>query len=99
IQFFDPSTLEPTGEALADDNRNDAITSLAFSPDGKVLASVDNEWHIKLWDVEKRERLLTNYPDFHRSDASNILVFRPDGKGIYSVDRGHETTVRRSRFL
>jgi hypothetical protein len=33
-----------------------ALVRLVFSPDGKVLATVNEKWTIQLWDVPKAAR-------------------------------------------
>ncbi|RKU09787.1 hypothetical protein C6503_20640 [Candidatus Poribacteria bacterium] len=58
-----------------------AAFSVAFSPDGKTLASAG--WHINLWDVETGQHLET----LHREvGAKPIVAFSPDGKTLASAD-------------
>ena len=63
-----------------------AVLSLAFSPDGKTLASGSHEDTVLLWDVAtgKRKRTLTG----HTSPIFS-LAFSPDGKTLASgsIDR------------
>ncbi len=60
---------------------DDVVHELAFSPDGKLLASCGYDRLIKLWDVEaKREaRVLRDH-----SDSVYGLAFSPDGKLLAS---------------
>jgi WD40 repeat protein len=60
----------------------DLIHALAFSPDGKTLASCSYDRLIKLWDVATGElsRTLKDH-----SDAVYGVAFRPDGKLLASA--------------
>ena len=51
------------------------VTSLAFSPDGNILASSGYDLFVKFWDVES-SRLLGQV---HLADTPNSLAFSPDG--------------------
>jgi len=57
------------------------LTQIAFSPDGKRLASVAHEGTIKLWDLETRAEVLTLKG--HRDGASGVS-FSHDGKRLAS---------------
>ncbi|HEY7429007.1 MAG TPA: c-type cytochrome domain-containing protein, partial [Gemmataceae bacterium] len=60
----------------------DVIHNLAFSPDGKILASCGYDRLIKLWDVaaKKELRVLKDH-----SDSVYGIAFSPDGKLLASA--------------
>ena len=60
------------------------VLALAFSPDGKVLASGSRSDVILLWDVETGTSRVINTP---RDDVSG-LAFSPDGSTLASVSWG-----------
>lgn len=64
----------------------DRVTALAFSPDGRWLASGGGEpsrsGEIKIWDVQER-RLVKDLPEVH-SDTVLGLAFSPDGRYLAS---------------
>jgi RNA polymerase sigma factor (sigma-70 family) len=65
------------------------VYSLAFSPDGKLLAMGSSEAFVKLWrlDSPSEPRTLRGHTALIRS-----LVFSPDGKTLASAS--HDLTVR-----
>ena len=67
----DPEHIEHTG----------AISALAFSPDGTMLATASTDYSIRLWDFAKRQRLATLQG--HLSEVW-ALAFSPDGQSLVS---------------
>jgi WD40 repeat protein len=69
------------GKATTAARHDDVILSLAFSPDGKLLATAGYDRLIKLWDVaaNKEVRVLRDH-----SDSVYAVAFSPDGKLLAS---------------
>jgi WD40 repeat protein len=60
------------------------LDSLAFSPDGRTLATLDtagDQARLDLWDVERRRRL-SEVPPFEGAVTFGELAFAPDGKKL-----------------
>eukprot|EP00961_Rhodomonas_salina_P108350 1458719-Rhodomonas_salina.1 len=55
----------------------DAVTSVAFSPGGKVLASGSDDRTIRLWSPETGQSLVS--PLARHSDWVRSVIFSPDG--------------------
>src|SRR5258708_422334 len=69
---------------------SEEVTSLAFSPDGETLATIDDGNAVWLWDIATRQPL--GQPLTGHSDRVNSVVFSPDGKTLASASWDH--TVR-----
>jgi WD40 repeat protein len=59
----------------------DSVFSVAFSPDGKRLASASSDKTVMLWDVDSRKPLATLAG---HKDAVSGVAFSPDGKRLAS---------------
>jgi WD40 repeat protein len=58
------------------------INALAFSPDGKAIAAIDNDNNLKLWDVKTGKDMARFKTKPKESEAGRRLAFTPDGKAL-----------------
>src|ERR1700761_8610860 len=65
------------------------VNSLAFSPDGRMIASAGSDSTIKLWDTSRG--LLIRTLSGHLA-AVRAVAFSPDGKSLVSGSQDH--TIR-----
>lgn len=76
------------------------VMAVAFSPDGKVVASLDLSTDIQLWDVETKKHKSTlnvNVMDIYCSYDENMdIAFSPDGTTLVSTGLGVVGTDLRS---
>jgi WD40 repeat protein len=77
------------------------VNALAFSPDGRLLASISLDLSIRLWDLKQRRTLQVLGDNESAVDANQgstaRIAFSPDGQRLASVSTlrlGDKTTVK-----
>ncbi|MER5966899.1 WD40 repeat domain-containing protein [Streptomyces sp. NPDC002057] len=86
--------IRPDGKLLAVRRRGTgAVTALAFSADGKTLATGDELGRVRLWDVESRKALGTAL--LGSGDDITGLAFGHDGRTLRS--QGRNTPLQEHR--
>jgi WD40 repeat protein len=65
------------------------VNSVAFSLDGKYLASCSWDFTVKLWSIESHKEITTLRG---HSDYVNSVAFSPDGK--YLASGSYDKTVK-----
>jgi WD40 repeat protein len=84
MPHLQPSSLHPTLRATLGTGRYVSLSSLAFSPDGRLLAS-SADCNIKLWDVATGLELAT----LSGPQATvRAIAFSPNGKMLASGAMG-----------
>ena len=82
IQLWDVSGPAPVKGPTLRGHEN-IVASVAFSPDGKVLASCDLAGTIRLWDPSWGKALFTRA----RNDSAADIAFSPDGLLLVTCSR------------
>ncbi|MFJ9121301.1 WD40 repeat domain-containing protein [Streptomyces sp. NPDC102394] len=77
-----PSTPRPAPRQVRTLRPGNWVMSLAFSPDGRVLASATNYGTVQLWNVATGDLLATLDKLALADAAPNKIAFSPDGKKL-----------------
>jgi WD40 repeat protein len=89
IRFWDVATQQLLGEPIA--AHTDAVFSVAFSPDSKLLASGGDDNEIRLWDVQTHQPIGT--PLVGHTNSVISVAFSPDGKTLASGSQDKEVRL------
>jgi predicted NACHT family NTPase len=73
------------------EGHSDVVYSLAFSPDGKILASSSRDGAVKLWNLSTGALLRTL--ELHSDHLIDALTFSSDGRTLASV-AGIDPTIK-----
>jgi len=78
---MEPASGKQGPKIFVQTGHNDPVEALAFSPDGKYLASGSSDKNIKLWEVETGRELKT----FAAGDMVKFLAFNAEGSVLLSL--------------
>jgi WD40 repeat protein len=94
IRFWDAETGKP-GEIIK--AHTSEVWTLAFSPDGSLLASGSEDRRVKIFDVKSREtvaELLHDYPIRSVAFSPDGQVLATGGEGARDTTSLHDNTIR-----
>jgi WD40 repeat protein len=82
IRFWDLETGKPLSSFL--EGHGAPVQSSAFSPDGRMLATVASDGNTILWDVRARKRLGSPLSG-PAGNGTMSVTFAPDGRHLFAA--------------
>jgi WD40 repeat protein len=84
VQVYDTKTFTKVGATL--EGHTDVVMSVAWSPDGKFIATGSQDKTARLWQWPegKESKLFKDH-----SDGVTRVCFSPDGKALYTASMDH----------
>ncbi|MDE2722225.1 MAG: hypothetical protein OXI59_02485, partial [Gemmatimonadota bacterium] len=79
-----------TRENIATLRHTDLVSSVSFSPSGKILASGAWDNTVRLWNIATRANITT----LRHTGQVHSVMFSPDGTTLASAGGGYDGTVR-----
>lgn len=70
-----------------------AVFSVASSPDGSRLASIDQDGVAQIWDATTGQTVLRLDTDTHGNYSSHGIAFSPDGRHVATIQRNRTMRI------
>jgi WD40 repeat protein len=93
VRFFRAATGAPVGSGLAASGGNGSYGSMAFSPDGALLATVGADGTARVWNVSSQREVGRPLSVGRAGAFTGTVAFSPDARTLATVGAGGQTRL------